>query len=80
MKKVFSVKKKITILAGKMDQQLRALAALPQALSFDSQHPLGDSQLFVTPVPGCLMPSSGLQGHFMQYIDIPEGKTLIHIK
>lgn len=34
------------------------------------------SQLFVTPVPGCLMPSSGLQGHFMQYIDIPEGKHL----
>jgi hypothetical protein len=38
-------------------QQLGALAALPEDLSFKSQHPQGVSQLSVTPFPGNLTPS-----------------------
>lgn len=32
---------------------------------FSSQHPRGNSQPAVTPVPGYLVPSSGLLGHCM---------------
>lgn len=43
----------------------------------NSQHPHGDSQLSVTPVPG---ESSGLQRHQVHtwYTDLHAGKALIH--
>lgn len=56
---------------------LRALAELAKDL-FDSQPPHGDSQPFLSPVPGDLTPSSGFHGHqaHMHYTD----KTLIYLK
>lgn len=49
---------------------------------FDSQRPHGCSQLAVTSVSGCLLPSSGLQGHqaCVYYVDIHVDGIPIHIK
>ena len=44
---------------GKMAQWLRVLASLEEPSS-TCQHPHDSSQLSVTPVPGTLMPASGL--------------------
>jgi hypothetical protein len=60
-------------------QCLRALAALPEDLG--SQHPHGNSQLFVTPVLGNLMPSSGLFWHqeHKWCTDIHAAKIFTHV-
>jgi hypothetical protein len=68
--------------AGKMAQQLRALAALPEVLDLDSQHPQSSSQSYVTSVPAALMPSSDFQGHghSCDTQTCTKSKTSTHIK
>lgn len=39
---------------------VRALAALPEDVQFDSKHLHGGLQPWITPDPGALAPSSGL--------------------
>lgn len=46
-----------------MVQWLRALAAFARGPGFDFQDPSENSQVFVKPVPGDLMNSSGLHWH-----------------
>jgi hypothetical protein len=46
-----------TMWAGEEAQQVRALVAFPDGLSFDSQHPPGSPQLSVIPFPVELTPS-----------------------
>lgn len=58
---------------------------LPHSTSqppFNSQHPHGSSAVSVTPVPGDLMPSSGLHRHqtCTQCTNIRAGKTAKYIK
>jgi hypothetical protein len=48
--------------AREMTHWLRVLAVL-QGLGFDSQHPYGSAQGSIPPVPGELIPSSGLLVH-----------------
>ena len=45
---------KVNAGAGEMAQWLRVLAALPEDLGFNSQHPHGSSQLSIISVPGYL--------------------------
>jgi hypothetical protein len=65
---------------GKMPQLLRVLAALPE--DTNSWHPHGISQPSVTPVPGDLMPTSGLHGQqaHMCLLSIHKGKIPVYIK
>jgi hypothetical protein len=49
-----------------MAQQLRALAALAEKLSFSSQRLHGSSQPFLAPVPGKPTPSSDLYNYIVQ--------------
>lgn len=69
--------------AGKKTQELKALAALAKALS-SIQHLHGSSQLYVTAVPGDLIPCSHLHGHFMHmeytHTHTHANKTPIHVK
>ena len=44
-------------------QRLRSTGCSSRGPRFNSQHPHGSSQVSVTPVPGDLIPSSGLHGH-----------------
>lgn len=71
-----------------MDQQVRALTALPEPWRFNctgggcsTQHPHGGPKQFMTPGLGDLMPSC-LLGHqaCTWCIDQHAGKTQIHIK
>ena len=54
--------------AREVTEQLRTLADLPEGPGFNSQHPHINSQLSMTPVPGDLMPSSGLCRHCMHVV------------
>lgn len=63
-------------------QQLTALFFFSRSLRFDSQHRKGSSQLSITPIPGDLMPSFGLQRHqpHMWCSDVHVRKTSVSIK
>lgn len=71
--------------AGEIAQQLRALAALPEDMVFNPQHPKAAVITTVCgfrSVPGNPMPSSGLhrfQTH-MGCLGIHAGKTSTHIQ
>lgn len=60
---------------------VRALAALVEGEDLRSQHLCGGSQLSKTPVPGYLMPSSGISRYLYVHIMYTQaGKTLIPIE
>lgn len=47
--------------SGDRAQQLRVLGVLIRGLRFSNQHPQGNWQQFITPVPGDLMATTGFQ-------------------
>lgn len=67
-------------LGGKSLPGLRDLATLSEDPGSVLQHPHGNLQLPIIPVPGTVMPSSGLHGHCIHVVHIHiYRQTCIHI-